>query len=279
MIKSYCKINLSLRVINKLKNGFHNIQTNTVLLNLHDLISIKKNIKNIDQVVFEGQFKKLISKKKNSITNTLKLLKKNNLIKKKNNYKILIKKNIPIFSGLGGGTSNAAYIIKYFLKNKINNKTLNILEPKLGTDLKLFFNNQIFQKNLIKILKYKRKFSLYFTLVYPNVRCSTKEIYKEVKSFSPPSSLDFSKISTKSRFIKLIKGEHNDLQKISISKFKVIGDVINFISLQKSCYFSRMTGSGSVCYGIFKSHTAAKLATKKIKKKFPKYWCVTAKTI
>ena len=46
-IKSYSKINLSLRVINKLKNGMHNIETNSVLINLFDEIDININKKDI----------------------------------------------------------------------------------------------------------------------------------------------------------------------------------------------------------------------------------------
>ena len=62
MIKSYCKINLSLRVLNKLSNGFHNIQSNTFLLNLHDTISIKKINGKKDNIIFKGKFKKSIKK-------------------------------------------------------------------------------------------------------------------------------------------------------------------------------------------------------------------------
>ena len=42
MIKSFSKINLSLRVLKKLKIGLHDIQSNTVLLNLYDVIKINK---------------------------------------------------------------------------------------------------------------------------------------------------------------------------------------------------------------------------------------------
>ena len=43
--------------------------------------------------------------------------------------------------------------------------------------------------------------------------------------------------------------------------------------------FSRMTGSGSVCYGVFKSEKTAKVALNRIKLKYPKYWASFAKTI
>ena len=58
-----------------------------------------------------------------------------------------------------------------------------------------------------------------------------------------------------------------------------IKKIISFLSFQKGCYLSRMTGSGSACYGMFKSQKLAKLGIKKIKKKFPKYWAAVTKTI
>ena len=73
-IKSFPKINLSLRVIKKLKNGLHDIETNSALIKIFDEIDIKKNKKN--KVIFEGEFKKGVNNKKNSILDTLTILKK-----------------------------------------------------------------------------------------------------------------------------------------------------------------------------------------------------------
>ena len=63
-IKSYCKINLSLRVLKKLNNGYHNIMSLITFCDLHDIISISKigNLK--DKISFSGKFKKGINKKK-----------------------------------------------------------------------------------------------------------------------------------------------------------------------------------------------------------------------
>ena len=54
--------------------------------------------------------------KNNSINKSLLLLRRKKFIEKKTNYQIVVKKNIPVFSGLGGGSSNAASIIQYFLE-------------------------------------------------------------------------------------------------------------------------------------------------------------------
>jgi len=97
MIKSYCKINLSLRVLKKMKDGFHDIQTNTMLLDLNDLIKIKKIKGKKDIVIFKGEFKKYISKTKNSVIDTINILRKNNILKKKEKLHVLINKKIPVF--------------------------------------------------------------------------------------------------------------------------------------------------------------------------------------
>ena len=177
MIKSYCKINIFLRVIRKLNNGLHNIQANNMLLELHDIISIKPVIKKKDEILFKGKFSKDIHKKRNSIVETLDILRQFNLINEKKKYKITVNKRVPVFAGLGGGTSNSAFIIKYFLKNRVNNTLLSIFEKKIGTDLKLFFFKNSFQRNLSNLKEFKKKFKFYFILIYPNIKCSTRDIY------------------------------------------------------------------------------------------------------
>ena len=67
-IKSYCKINLYLRVIKKLKNGYHNIISLITFCNLYDLISISKTNNSKDKISFSGKFKKGINKKFNTIS-------------------------------------------------------------------------------------------------------------------------------------------------------------------------------------------------------------------
>ncbi len=274
-LKSYSKINLTLRVLNKLKNGMHNIETNSTLVNLFDEITIKKNKKDI--VLFKGKFKYKINKKKNSVTESLQVLRKLKVLK--SFYKIVIKKNIPVYAGLGGGTSNSASIIKYFLKNKFNEKLINICEKKIGSDFRLFLNNRSFQKKLGKVFKTKNNIHSSIIIVFPNIYCKTKNIYNIVKNFSLSTGNHYLKKTDKKNFIKTIKNDQNDLQKVVEKKYLKISALIKSIKKQEGCVFSRMTGSGSACYGVFESKKSAKFAKTKIKRKYPKYWCVITKTI
>ena len=117
LIKSYAKVNLSLKVLGKLKSGLHKIESLVSFLDLHDEIYIKKIKKKKHNVIFYGKFSKGISKK-NTIYKLLKILDSQKLLKGKK-YFIKIKKNIPQKSGMGGGSMNAATLIKYFLSKNI----------------------------------------------------------------------------------------------------------------------------------------------------------------
>ena len=148
VLKSFAKINLSLNINKKLKNGLHNIQSIYCMINLKDEISIKKN-KYEDKIQFVGPFSNNVSHTNNSIKNILKILRKNKLIRDFYNVKIL--KKIPVFSGLGGGTSNAASVLKFILKKKFKKKIFDKFSKYVGSDLRLFYFKQGYQKNLKEI--------------------------------------------------------------------------------------------------------------------------------
>jgi 4-diphosphocytidyl-2-C-methyl-D-erythritol kinase len=277
VFNSYSKINLSLSVNNKLKNGLHEIQSYFCLINLCDKIQVSKTLKKKDKILFKGPFARHIKISNNSISKLLKLLRKLNLTS--SFYSVVVTKNIPVFGGLGGGTSNAAFLLKFLIKNRINESLLNKAEKLIGSDFKIFFYKQGFLKNLKNIVSAKKNQKLYFLLAQPNVKCSTYEIYSKVKKYSKKKKLNFYKINTKSNFIDYIFNNKNELQSIVEEKYPIVKKLLTEISFERGCYFSRMSGSGSVCYGLFNNERAVKKALIKIKTKYPKFWFSTAKTV
>ena len=277
ILKSFSKINFSLKINKKIKNGIHDIESYFCLINLFDKIRIQKVKKKIDIIKFRGKFSKNIDNNKNSISETLKTLRQNKLIK--NYYSVLVDKKIPVFAGLGGGTGNAACLIEYFVKRKMNKNLFKILEKKIGSDLKLFFYKQGFLESLKKVKTIKKKYNFFFLLIYPNIRSSTKNTYLKVKKYSLKSKYNFNKINNKKNFINMLIDSNNDFQSILENKYPIIKKLIKEIRQKQGCYFSRMTGSGSVCYGVFESEKTAKLALTRIKSKYPKFWFSVAKTI
>ena len=185
VLKSFSKINLSLNINSKLKNGLHDIQSYYCLINLFDKIKIRKIDKKKDKVVFFGPFVKHIKKSNNSIINLLKLLRKLELIS--GYYSVNVIKNIPVFSGLGGGTSNAASVLKFLLKGKVSKNILEKVEKLIGSDLRLFFHKQGFLQNLRTIKTIKKAeiiFSIVtakYNLLYKRNLFKSKKIFKKKK--------------------------------------------------------------------------------------------------
>ena len=277
-LKSFSKLNLSLKINKKLKNKkLHEIQSYYCLINLFDEIKVKKISGSKDVVKFIGKFTRNIDLNNNSVLTVLRILRNEDIIK--NYYSVIINKKIPIFSGLGGGTGNAFFLARHFVKNRLNKKLINIFNDKIGTDFRLFSFKQGFLKNLNNVKKMNKIHKMYFLLIYPYIRCSTKEIYSKVENFSSKFQHNPKKTNIKKNFFKLLCNQKNDLQNIVERKYPIIQKIIFDISRQDGCQFSRITGSGSVCFGVFSSDKTAKSAYKKLKLKYPKYWMTLAKTI
>ena len=81
------------------------------------------------------------------------------------------------------------------------------------------------------------------------------------------------------KIINNLAQECNDLEHAACKTHPKIGNIINFIKMQKGCYFSRITGSGSASIGIFSNMNNAINAKRMIKLKYPKYWCAVSKTM
>ena len=276
ILKSYAKINLSLRVLNKLPNGLHDIQSCFFLINIYDKIDISKTHFKRDIINFKGKFRSYIDSKNNSITKTLKILRERKLLR--SYYKVSITKNIPVYSGLGGGSSNAASLIKYLSKKKIKIRDIKNFTKSLGSDLSLFFNKQSYQSGLYNFKKYRKNFHFYFVVLYPHLKCSTKDIYNRYK-FRKMSKRQYLPSINSDTMLKYLTKDENSLQKVVLKRHPKLKKVLQFIKNQKGCYFSRMTGSGSTCYGLFTNENSSKVALKKIKKKYPKFSFLTVKTI
>ncbi len=277
-INSYAKINLSLGVLGKLKNKLHRIESLVSFIDLHDEISIQQINKKKHKVFFYGRFSKNIPNK-NTISKLLELLDRQDFLKNKK-YLIKIKKNIPLKSGMGGGSMNASSVLRYFInKNKLllNTSQISQMANKIGSDVML----GIEKKNLIlqgnrKLFRSNKKIGLYTIIIKPNFGYSTEKIYKNIKSFSKPAlNKNKNKLFSVSNIISL----KNDLEKVAFKKYPFLANIKqNMLNLPK-VKFVRMTGSGSSLLAYFNSKKASLNAAKLLKKKYKNYWCILSKTI
>ena len=276
-IKSYAKINLALNITGK-TNSLHKIESIISFVSLHDEILIKRINSNKHIISFKGKFSKRIGKN-NSISKLLDLLEKKKIIKGKK-FHIKINKKIPIKSGLGGGSMNAASILKYFLKRKIvkiSKKETTQITRAIGSDVILGLNSTysvLTSRN--KINNFKNSKLIHLLIVKPNFGCSTKEIYSKVKRFDRSQ---FSRPNKKMFTFDYLKKMKNSLEPIALAKYPKLKSVKVFLENLSGPIFVRMTGSGSGLVAYFQSKKKRDDVKKQFYKKYRNYWCVAAKTI
>lgn len=177
LIKSYSKVNLFLLVSNKKSNGLHKIKS-LFLLNkeIYDEIEINK-LDSLEINYFKDN--KKISIDNCNVNRALLFIKEKYNVDI--NYDIKIIKNIPIGSGIGGSSSNAAYVAKYILDlNNINYKKDYESFIKIGSDIPFFLSG--FECAYVtdygnKIVK-KKSPNIKYEIIFNDIEILTKDIYE-----------------------------------------------------------------------------------------------------
>ena len=173
-INTYAKINLNLKISKDIEDGLHNISSLIVPIDLYDSIEIKETNADVDKIQFD---KEGISEE-NTISKSL------NLLRSRYNlpgfFDIIIKKNIPIEAGLGGGSSNAAGIISTLTKKyNLQMPTYREIAVNVGSDVPFFITGKpanIFGiGDIVNPENLQRDINM--ILVVPNEKISTKDAF------------------------------------------------------------------------------------------------------
>ncbi len=259
---SPAKINLFLKIISKRDDGYHNLRTGVTLINLYDEVSAQKSSE--FNVKYTGEFAPPNNVFKDCIVE--KIFSKFNIVKPQ--YCFTIKKNIPVQSGLGSASSNAAAIIRILKKlDYTETKTINFSE--IGADVPLFVANQDSLVRGIGDITIKQLFpKYYFLLIKPIQNCSTKEMYNavDINDLKFDLNLDTDEIS------EFDMG--NDFEVIADRKYPEISTLLKFMRSFSEVIFSRLTGSGSCIYSAFDKKDSAEKALDIFKERFPDHWAV-----
>tara|TARA_B100000427_G_scaffold322547_1_gene324713 strand:+ start:410 stop:1249 length:840 start_codon:yes stop_codon:yes gene_type:complete len=240
------KINLGLNVISKKNNGYHNLESCFCPINLFDIIEIKKS----DSSSFRTSGIKIPGKSKENII--FKIIEE--IKTKVKPLDILLYKNIPLGSGLGGGSSNATFsllTINKLLNLKIKKNELFRITKKVGSDCPFFINNEVSYVqgtgNIIEKINidiYNKK----IIIIIPNLHISTKEAFKKISINKPKYSIKT--ILENESIEKWEKYIFNDFENYTFFKYnflkKIKESLYNYGAL-----FSSLSGTGSAIYGIF----------------------------
>jgi len=255
---SYGKINIGLKVLGKRTDGFHNIETIFYPVSLHDVVKIEIYRSNNFKILIKTNKKYIPLGEKNTCFKIVNLFFQKLGLKTDDHIKIDILKNIPSGGGLGGGSSNAAVVLKHLIKYynadmSIFKKEIREIAIETGSDVTFFLlQKPCYACGLGEKLKILNNFKIDFKilLVNPHMHISTKWAYDnlgmkegEYKENVLNNIEEFS-LNNPEIYI-------NDFENIVFPKYPLLKNIKNDM-LDKGAVFSSMTGSGATVYGFFK---------------------------
>jgi len=255
IIQPNAKINIGLNITEKRTDGFHNIESVFYpVYKLTDKIDIQESSK--FNIVNNG-----INLKINSTQNLI--YKAFKVIKDKFNIpyvNINLQKDIPTGAGLGGGSADAAFMLKY-LNNKYNLKLTNEDLEKIAlgicSDCPFFIKNspRFVSGKGDKFKDINLDLSNYFlVIIKPDIFISTPEAYSRIIPQKPKYDLLTSIEKPVTEWRNYI---FNDFEKSIFVKNKILNDIKQYL-YSEGAVFAAMSGSGSSIFGLFKEKITIK---------------------
>ena len=244
------KINLGLNIIGKRKDGYHNIESVFYPIPLYDILEVIPTSNN------ENPFKLEViglpdDGKPNLVEKAYRALSKSHPIPP---IEVVLKKNIPFAAGLGGGSSDAAYMLKILSDlfiNNINNNELHEIGKSIGADVPFFINNRpVFAEGIgtdFSDIELTLK-GYYIALIKPNIAISTAEAYSGVTPAKPNYDLKETLKLPINKWKDVVKNDFETSLFPKYPRLKTIKEELYNIGAE----YASMSGSGSSIFGIFK---------------------------
>jgi 4-diphosphocytidyl-2-C-methyl-D-erythritol kinase len=245
------KINIGLRITGTRQDGYHDIETVFYPVRLSDALEFVVSDQNAHRDIL-----KVTGINTGSDPDDNMVIKTLNKLRGINSFpflKIHLHKVIPVGAGLGGGSSDAACLLKVINKRfdlNIDTDKLNALALELGSDCPFFIECiPSFASGRGEVLTPVAPVlnGYYLVLINPGVGINTREAYKSCRTGLPSISLlqliDRPVIEWKDLII-------NDFEDFSFKKHPIISDIKEKL-YRAGAIFSLMSGSGSSVYGIF----------------------------
>ncbi len=249
-----CKINLGLHILNKRKDGFHDIETVFYPVKFTDALEVISAPQNGSPVEFTGTGLLVDGNAEDNLCiKAYSLLKKD--FPQQPAVKIHLHKNIPMGAGLGGGSADAAFMLKLMNdKFKLNLSTDQLIKYalRLGSDCPFFIRNkpcfatgrgEIMEDLALDLSSYT------IVLVNPGIHINTGWAFSQIN----PAPLRKSVREIIQQPVTNWKAElKNDFEEAVFAAHPEIKDIKEGLYQQGAIYAS-MSGSGSTVFGIFNS--------------------------
>jgi 4-diphosphocytidyl-2-C-methyl-D-erythritol kinase len=276
------KINLALHVVGRRDDGYHLIETLTVFTRFGDVLTIEGA--ETDSFSASGPFARdvPVEEEDNLVITARDRLRAAFPLAECPPVAIRLEKNMPIASGLGGGSSDAAATLLALATVwglSVTKAELAKLGPALGADVpmcvaaKPLIASGIGEK--ITILKSFPRLSL--VLVNPGVPVPTGPVFRALRQYENPGLPPLPDPLSLDTLVEWLNATRNDLEDTARSIAPEIDEALHEIGMAGALAV-RMSGSGATCFGLFANETQAEAAAQYIRRQRPRWFVVATQS-
>ncbi|WP_299034412.1 4-(cytidine 5'-diphospho)-2-C-methyl-D-erythritol kinase [uncultured Anaerococcus sp.] len=249
--KCFAKINLSLDIISKRPDGYHNIDTLMARINLFDKLEIEKN--SDGKFTYESNLN--LGKVEDNLVFKAYEIMKNLAGDKATGIRVKLSKNIPVAAGLAGGSTNAAETMKALNELwglGLSKKALMEEGAKLGADIPFFFLDRAARATGIgEILEpFRIKTPLKVLLVNDGTNIASAHVYKNTKLFGHINNIEIAKGLEEGSWA-VVNDFENVMEDVVLRDFPHLKAIKENL-IDKGAIKAIVSGSGGSIFGIFR---------------------------
>jgi len=262
--RAHAKINLNLSIHGRRPDGYHELSSLVAFAaDIYDVVTLSP----ADGFALDvgGAFGHKLSGDGNLIETANQLAQQ--LLPDLQSGQFHLVKSIPIASGVGGGSADAAAALRALAK--INGlgaepEAFRKLAPRIGADVPVCLSGQGHRAAFMQGIGEKvfrhcegdfwRDGDVHAVLVNPRIEVSTADVFR---SLNAPMLSEFTDVAPPEPFsdvaslVAYLQTTKNDMQSAAVALAPVIGDVLQSLEGMPHCLLARMSGSGATCFGLF----------------------------
>jgi 4-diphosphocytidyl-2-C-methyl-D-erythritol kinase len=272
------KVNLTLRVLGRRADGYHDLDSLVVFAGCADRLSLAPG----GELALEVQGSR--AGLAGETTNNL-VLKAARAVAARIPDIVLgaftLEKNLPVAAGLGGGSADAAAALRLIARAN----DLRPGDPRLyeaaratGADVPVCLDprSRVMSGIGDELSEALTLPPLPALLVNPGAAVPTKQVFAGwTPTAKTTAALDIAalaKVTQQEELLQIVAAQPNDLESAAIAVAPVIADVLAALRLLLGCELARMSGSGATCFGLFSSVADGAAAAKALSAKYPDWW-------
>lgn len=278
-VKAHGKLNLSLDILGRRDNGYHDVSMVMQSVELHDVVTVNQNTTGL--ITVKTNHPDVPEGKENLVYKACELMR--DTFDLSCGFDVFIEKNIPIAGGMAGGSTDAAAVmraVRTICDLPISTKGLMELGLSLGADVPFcIYERPALATGIGEVITpiCGLPASLWILLVNPRQKISTKIIYDLVDKDMVYHTVDNASLITALKNGDISDAVHYMKNVMQITSASLCREILNTIEHIKKlgAMHAMMSGSGATCFGIFDT----KPDIEEAKKMFPDYYVALTKPL